>query len=344
MTIAPTSVFPPLVLAALVAWSGRYRHQGTAPPGWRSSAGLGALVAGIDLIRHSHGLATMIALAFVVLVGLRGLRPRLRVACALAAGYLVVMFLIPAGLKLHRDIRQNAVQTRVWTYLARPPAHHISYTLLTAVGRYPNPLGLYYEDRSIDDYIKTHAPWARGEAARVDAARGLLVDYARGHTRQFLAGIAKGAAELGPFVAYVSFMAPRRWEYAWPDIVPDLTVAPRDVARYGKNLLMGFRASYLRLNVWAWGLLALASVALAGALLQAMFAVWRGQAPELAIVAALLYLAWVALPRALVPVQGMDFVMAFWCVAVLCAIHLVLGGAEPPFEPWWARLDRRDER
>ena len=53
-----TSVFPPLVLAALIVWSARLGQVSTLNPVLAlRSAALGVLVGAVDLVRHSHGLA-----------------------------------------------------------------------------------------------------------------------------------------------------------------------------------------------------------------------------------------------------------------------------------------------
>lgn len=325
-----TSLFPPLVLPALLLWSTLLsrRDRLESAVGVAITVAMGALVGTIDLVRHSHGLAAMLALALIVLLGLRGLRPRAVVAAALIGGYMIATVLFPAALKIHRDVQLGRWQGFNITYLQRPPAHHIYYTLLTAVGRYPNALGLYYEDRSVDDYIRKMSP-NRPESAKqlVDDSALLFVDYVRSHPVEYAGILVRGALELPSFVAYTTFMAPKRWDYAWPSIVPGIQVDPRDVARYGSNLLMNFRPSYLRLDPLEWlGFLA----AWAAIGVSAILAVLSRGPSRLVIAAALVYLAMVAWPRALVPVQGMDFIFAFWCTALLCAVHLLRSGPPHP--------------
>ena len=174
--------------------------------------------------------------------------------------------IVPAVAKVQRDVHLNRWNGWSWVYLQRPPAHHLSYTLLTAVGRYPNALGLSYEDRAVDEYIIKRTPRPLNEAGRVDAARGLFFEYVRAHPREYVGTLARGAGELGPFLAYTTFMAPKRWS-GWPEVVPGVDADPRDVARYGQDQLMNVRARYLRLRPWQWVLfgLALTVVAVHGA-------------------------------------------------------------------------------
>jgi 2-polyprenyl-3-methyl-5-hydroxy-6-metoxy-1,4-benzoquinol methylase len=323
-----TSLFPPLALAAFIVWSHSLAPNTPRRLVW-SSIGLGLFIGLVDLVRHSHGLALVLTLAVVLACGLRG--RRLRVATALLAGYLAVTIAVPAALKVHRDIALQRWSGWSTAYLRRPPAHHIAYTLLTAVGRYPNSLGLYYEDRSVDRYITARVPDARNVPARVEAARELWVEYARRYPGEYAAALVGGATELLPFVAYTTFVAPRRWEFAWPSVVPGIAVEPRDLARYGTDLLMNVRVRYLRLDAWQGVVLVLAVAALATAVVRQGILAWRTPATIATPVAvALLYLAFVALPRALIPVQGMDFVFAFWCVSILCAAHVMLEGPPSP--------------
>jgi ubiquinone/menaquinone biosynthesis C-methylase UbiE len=323
-----TSAFAPLSLAALLLWSGHLHETGSRRALLRH-ASLGALVGAIDLVRHSHGLAIILTIGLIVALAIHGLRARGKVMMALAAGYLVITILFPAALKLQRDLTLNRWQGQSVSYLQRPPAHHIWYTLLTAVGRYPNALGLFYEDGSVDGYITRHAPQARGESARVDQARGLMIDYVKAHPWEYAKTLAAGATELGPFVGYVTFMAPKRWELAWPSIVAGVPIEPHDIGRYGKDLLMNVKLRYLRLDAWQWALFGAAWAALLGAAGSVLFAGTR-DVSTIVIGSALLYLVCVALPRALIPVQGMDFVFAFWCVALLAAVHLAAGGPRSP--------------
>jgi SAM-dependent methyltransferase len=315
-----TSVFPPLVLAALIVWSARLGRGSTFNPALvLPSAALGLLVGAVDLVRHSHGLAVMLTLFVVVALGVRGLRARAGIAAALTIGYVAATMVVPAVAKVHRDVHLDRWNGWSWAYLQRPPAHHLAYTLLTAVGRYPNALGLYYEDRSVDEYIISRTPRPLNEAGRVDAARGLFFEYVRAHPREYIGTLARGAGELVPFLAYTTFTPPTRW-LAWPEIVPGLEVDPRDRARYGLDQLMNVRIRYLRLRPWQWALFGAALTVIAVTALGA----------DMTILAALVYLAWVAAPRALIPVQGMDFVFAFWCVALLCAAHVMWSGPRPP--------------
>jgi hypothetical protein len=315
-----TSVFPPLVLAALIVWSARLGRGSTFNPALvLPSAALGLLVGAVDLVRHSHGLAVMLTLFVVVALGVRGLRARAGIAAALTIGYVAATMVVPAVAKVHRDVHLDRWNGWSWAYLQRPPAHHLAYTLLTAVGRYPNALGLYYEDRSVDEYIINRTPRPLNEAGRVDAARGLFFEYVRAHPREYIGTLARGAGELVPFLAYTTFTPPTRW-LAWPEIVPGLEVDPRDRARYGLDQLMNVRIRYLRLRPWQWALFGAALTVIAVTALGA----------DMTILAALVYLAWVAAPRALIPVQGMDFVFAFWCVALLCAAHVMWSGPRPP--------------
>jgi hypothetical protein len=148
------------------------------------------------------------------------------------------------------------------------------------------------------------------------------LQYLRDHPAEYARTLVSGAFELPAFIAYTTFMADRRWTYGWPGIVRGLDVDEHDLAPYGEGLLMNFRYRYLQLSWWQWALLGTAlSAMLAGAV------VATGNGPplrreRLLVGTALVYLAWVALPRALVPVQGMDLIFAFWSVALLCAVSL----------------------
>jgi hypothetical protein len=326
-----TSLFPPLVLAALLIWTPRLAQAATATPAFAvRTAALGAMIGAVDLVRHAHGLAVILALVFVVAIVARGWRLRAGVVVALAVGYVAVTMLAPAVAKVQRDVRMERWTGWRWTYLQRPPAHHVAYTLLAAVGRYPNALGLYYEDRSVDTYISEHSPTPLNAAARVDASRGLFMNYVRSHPLEYAGTLARGAGELPAFLAYTTFMAPKYWD-AWPLAVPGLQVEPRDIVRYGQSQLLNVRFGYLRMRPWQWALFGFAWVAICGAAVKTFRHPRRiREASNATIVAALVYLAWVAAPRALIPVQGMDFVFAFWCVAVLCATHLMLSVPRSP--------------
>ena len=312
-----TSVFPLVILAVLIGWSVLLTGDRWA---WPSAMVVGALSGAIDLTRHSHGLAVLLAVATIVAFGIRGLRRRVRVVSAFAIGFALVTIALPAALKVHRDVRLNRYNGWRLAYLAKPPQHHIYYTLLTAVGRYPNALGLRYEDRVVDQFIVSHSS-ARTTAEVVTAARPLFMQYVREHPLEYAGTVVGGLLELPPFLAYTTFMAERRWTFAWPAIRPEIEVNPDDVARYGEGLLMNVRYRYLRLSWWQWTILAAAWTSMFGALLIPLRADVLGD-KTLLIRAAVVYLAWVALPRGLVPVQGMDLVFAFWSVSLLCAVSL----------------------
>jgi len=323
-----TSVFPLIFLSALIWWTASFTHT---PLPWRSSLVIGALAGAIDMTRHSHGLAILLAAATIVAFGIRGLRRRGHVVLAFGVGFLVMTSVVPAALKLHRDLRLHRYESWDVAYLKKPPQHHIAYTLLTAVGRYPNAWGLRYEDRVVDQYIGSHSS-AQTAAHVVDAARPLFLQYVREHPVEYLRTVMAGAAELPAFLAYTTFMAERRWTLAWPTIRSDIEVDANDVARYGERLLMNVRYRYLRLSWWQWTIFAAAWAFMLTAAVVAL----RNRGPlrgeRLLIAGAIVYLAWVALPRALVPVQGMDFVFAFWSVSLLCAVSLWRAYPPPSFQ------------
>ena len=314
-----TSVFPLVCLAALTWWTAMLQVSGRRS--WVSSIVLGTLAGVIDLTRHSHGLALLLASAAILVFAAHGIRRRAQLAAAFVAGFIAVTIVIPAAIKLHRDVTLNRYQGWRLSYLQKPPQHHIYYTLLTSVGRYPNSLGLRYEDRSVDQYITSHSS-AANTRELIDAARPLWFQYIREHPAEYARTLVSGAFELPWFVAYTTFMAERRWTYGWPAIVDGLDVDEHDVARYGQRLLMNVRYRYLDLSWWQWTIFGTAWAMMA-------IAAWvtvRANGPlrneRVLIGAALIYLAFVALPRALVPVQGMDLIFAFWSVAVLCAVSL----------------------
>jgi ubiquinone/menaquinone biosynthesis C-methylase UbiE len=323
-----TSLFPPLLLAALLPWM---RHLG--PVGARTpiaiTIGLGALVGVIDLVRHSHGLAALLTLAFIVVFGIASWRRRTVVGVALAAGYLLVTLAAPALLRMHRDIELGRWRGWSASYLQRPPAHHVGYTLLTSVGRYPNSLGLYYEDRSVDDYIRRQADLRTAGVRRlVEAATPLLLDYVRTHPLEYARTLVQGTMELPAFLAYTTFVAPKQWELAWPSVAPGLYVDERDVARYGEGLLQNVRWGYVRMGAGPWMVFSGAWLALLCAALSVARS--RDRPRRLVVGGTLVYLTWLAVPRGLVPVQGIDFLIGFWCAAVLSALHLLMSGPPHP--------------
>ncbi len=313
-----TSVFPLIVLSALLWWSSSLT---TTALRWWPTLLVGGLAGAIDLTRHSHGLALLLAVATILAFGVRGLRRRSQLALAFGIGFALITVVVPTVLKLHRDVHLNRYDGWRFAYLKKPPQHHVYYTLLTAVGRYPNALGLRYEDRVVDTYIASHST-SGSSADVVAAARPLFLEYVRNHPLEYLRTVMSGVVELPAFLAYTTFMAERRWTYAWPAIGAHLEVDANDVARYGERLLMNIRYRYLRLSWWQWTIFAAAWTLI---LITALLALrTRGPLREtrLLLGAALVYLAWVALPRALVPVQGMDLVFAFWSVSLLCAVSL----------------------
>jgi SAM-dependent methyltransferase len=328
-----TSLFPVLFLSAFVWWSARL--DDARRRAWMATACLGVLTGVIDLTRHSHGLAVLLTVATILAFGVRGLRRRAQLGLAFAIGFVLVTIAVPATMKVHRDVRLNRFAGWRFSYLRKPPQHHVYYTLLTAVGRYPNSLGLAYEDRVVDRYIASHAPPGMGSIA---AAGPLWVQYVGEHPGEYARALVAGVAELPAFVAYTTFMAARRWSFAWPDIRSDVDVDQADVARYGERLLMNVRYRYLRLAWWQWMIFVGAWFAMLSSAFVALRQRSASRHERLLVGGSLIYLAWVALPRALVPVQGMDLVFAFWCVSLLCAAAL-WRAYPPPITPGDLRVD-----
>ncbi len=318
-----TAVFPPYVFAAIALLAVTV----AIPRGRRllAAAVAGLLTGFIDLARHAHGLA-VIGTFVTWLPWIPP--PRVRVAgaaLALVAGLLVATSAFPAVLKVNRD-RVIGRTSTVSDRLERPPSHHIFYTLLTGVGRYPNALGLKYEDASVDAYIARAAEVTNVDDAIV-ASRRLFFDYVRNHTVAYAYTVARGAAEIPAFIAYTSFTAERRWDLGWPGIVPGLRVDSGDRALYGTNLLMNVRWNYVNATAPQWILFVAAWAALLGAT-AASVRRHRWPADGLAIGAAL-YVAWVALPRVLIPVQGIDLVVTFWLAAGLSGAALLAWRPDP---------------
>lgn len=314
-----TSIFPLVCLAALVWWTALLNVDGRRP--WLSSIVIGALAGAIDVTRHSHGLAFLFAAATIVAFATHGIRRRAELAAAFVAGFVVVTIALPAALKVHRDVTLNRYHGWQLSYLQKPPQHHIYYTLLTAVGRYPNSLGLRYEDRVVDRYIAEHSSAVNTQQV-VDAAGPLWFQYVREHPGEYARTLTSGAFELPWFIAYTTFIAERRWTFGWPAIIEGLDVDEYDIGRYGQRLLMNVRYRYVDLSWWQWAIFATAWAAMIVATVVTVRSRARLKDERVLIAAGLVYLAWVALPRALIPVQGMDLIFAFWSVALLCAISL----------------------
>ncbi|MGH7388984.1 MAG: hypothetical protein ACREM3_05935 [Candidatus Rokuibacteriota bacterium] len=296
---------------------------------------VGVITGATDLVRHPVGLASMVAVATTIVLARRHSRKLLQPLVAAAVGYVMISVGLPAASAIHRDLELGWYRGLSSAYITPPPGHRPYFTLLAAIGRYPNSLGLKYHDGMVDQFLIRRHGGRDYEIVFDRLARQEVLAFVRTRPLEYLWTIVRGAGELPLVIPAVTFNRERIWP-GTPRIPPgvDSAVDPHDHQTAEPSRLHNLRLRYLRLAWFEWAVYLAAVAAVGGGVV--VGACRTAATPEVpvAFLGALTFTAVLAVPRALIPVHGHDFVTAFWATAMLGLVELI--------DAVRGRLTRRD--
>ncbi len=290
----------------------------------------GILIGVIASIRNSEGMAALYAILFSLVILKIGIKQKTVSAAALTAGYLLITIVMPIILALHRDIKTGEYDGDVSLYLKTTGSHQAWHSLVLGCGKYPNSIGMRYDDISCYDILRARYPDAMDPVRNFHGQgyyaglRGIYFNYVADYPLEYLKNIAKSYAELFYFIPYATSAGNLTWwRYGYlplkQGVVPDnwdmpLRTNPRD------NLLV-LKAEYLKLNSIEWGVFILAIIAVVLAVRHAVFAkIEKGNKAIFLSISAYLFL--LATQRALVPQHGFTFVVAFWIFSIISLLYI----------------------
>jgi len=279
----------------------------------------GGIVGAIDLVRHSLGLACVVTLVGTLCLSRCSMRRLTASASAALLGFLMITVVVPATAAIHRDRVLGWYQGLSSDYFKRSPIHRPYFSLLAGIGRYPNSLGLRYNDHEIDMYLVSLHRTSNYAADFDTLAKEEYLAFIRQHPREYAGYLLRGFAELPLVVPAVTF----NHEFLWggtPIIPPDAerTVDDYDRQPSNPNRLHNIHLRYLRLTMLQWLAYGCAAVLLIGVTIYCAWDSWiRGVQAYATFWGGLILLAMLAIPRSMIPVHGQDFVVTFWLLAVL---------------------------
>jgi hypothetical protein len=283
---------------------------------------VGSLAGAIDLIRHSVGIACMAAIAGAIVLSRCSWKRLLATLSGAVIGVILISVVFPGVMAIHRDVRLGWYRGFSLKYLKRPPTHKPYFTLLAAIGRYPNSLGVRYHDRSIDDYLASLYPGVNYAKVFDDLARKEYLEFVRRHPLEYLRYVVRGFSELPLVIPVITFNR----EFIWggtPLIPSDVEALVEDYDRQPANInrLHNIRFRYLRLTPWEWLVYGSAVFLTLGVVIFSGWGLITGMEENAVFWSAFIFLVFLAIPRGLIPVHGHDFVAAFWVVAVLALVE-----------------------
>lgn len=312
-----------LAVACLMALSITISRTQNRWPSFVAAAIVGGIFGLFMLTRYPVGAGAVLAAYFAALLMGRTWKRRIGLVGIIWAGFWTMQSGMPGLVEMHRDAKLEWKRESVLSYFRGPPEHEPWFTLLAAVGRYDNALGVELIDSSVDKLLvarKTAEPnrWPLSYEKVFDTiARDVLIEYIQQHPNEFIAQRVQGTLELFSVIPGVTFMSNDMFGGS-PYVSPAKAaiVNPRDLRR-DTNQLINVRFAYLDLSLVQWAAYILAFASVIGACVYAVMN-WNRKRDPAHILAALVAL-WglYAISRALIPWYGQDFVFMFWVISAI---------------------------
>jgi|SRR5208283_3330916 len=289
----------------------------------------GILLGVIASVRSSEGMAALCAILFSLVIMKIGARQKAISAVALITGCLLITVVMPIIFALHRDIKTGEYNGDASLYLQMISYHQATHSLVMGLGKYPNSIGMRFDDISLYDILRARYPDAMDPVHNFHGKgyypgmRRIYFNYVADYPIEYLKNITKSYAELFYFIPYATSAGNLTWRYGYlplkQGVIADdwdmpFRLSPRD------NLIV-LKAEYLKLNIMECGVFILAIIAVVLAVRQAVFT--KIERDNKAIFLSIsVYILLLATERALVPYHGLAFIVAFWIFSITSLLYV----------------------
>jgi hypothetical protein len=291
----------------------------------------GILMGMIASIRSSEGMAALYAILFCVVSFRMTVKQRALSVVALMAGYFLIIFIMPIIFALHRDIKTGEFNGDLSRYMQTTGNHQGWHSVVLGIGKYPNSIGMRYDDIVCYDILRSRYPDAMDPVHNFhgkgyySGLRGIYFNYIIKHPLEYVKNVIKAYAELFYFIPYATSVGNLTWwRYGYlpkkPGVVADDWDMPMRIDPHGQNLLV-LKYSYLRLTPIEWTVFVLSLFTIILALRSAIFSRVGGNNRAVFLYIAF-YVFLLATQRAIVPNHGLSLIVGFWIFSILSLLYI----------------------
>ncbi len=287
----------------------------------------GLLLGMMASVRNGEGLPALLAVLFLVILLKVGVKQKATLVVTLISGYLLIMVAMPIAFALHRDIKTGEFNGNITPYLQTTGNHPLWHSILLGAGKYPNQLGISYNDVSCYTIVRARYPEAMHPVHNFHvegyfkAARTLYLDYVIHNPAEYFTNLTKASAELVFFfIPYTTSAGNLTWSYGYLPIKPGITPDANDLAP-ARSSLINLRYRYLKLSPIEWGVYILAVLAIALAVRLSLRGVF-GRDNKSIFLATGFYMLLLGTTRVLIPQHGLALITCFWTFSIISLLYL----------------------
>lgn len=276
----------------------------------------GLLIGFIKTIRSSEGLAALLTILFTVFLLNVGFKRKVLFVIIIFMGYFIVTVLMPISFALHRDIRTGEYPGTIAPYLATTGGHPVWHSIVIGMGKYPNSLGMMYDDITCYNIVRKKDPTAMHPVYNIHGKKYYLAlqkiysDYVLHHPVEYAINLMKSYAELFLFVPYATSVGNLIWNFGYPPVKPGVVPEARDLPP-GREGLINLKLKYLKLSFIELTAYIMALISMFLFTRRYLFG-RHGKENRIVFVSMGFYLFLLASLRAFIPAHGISFVVCFW--------------------------------
>lgn len=297
--------------------------------GWAGGLMLSfGLVIGImTSIRDSEGFMALCAVLLCIGLLKVGRREKILPAAAILLGSFLITIVMPIAFALHRDIKTGEFNGDIKPYLQTTGSHPTVHSLLLGVGRYPNSLGMKFQDVACYEITRSKYPEAVDPILNFQgkgywpAIRAIYLEYVVTHPLEYLKNLTRASAEMVfYYIPYATSAGNLFWCYGYLPIKPGITPAAMDLAPTATNLI-NIRYEYLRLSLFEWGTYILAILTIILAIKLSLSGAFGCDNKNI-FLSTSFYMLMLAGTRTLIPYHGLSLITCFWTFSIMSLLYL----------------------
>ncbi len=291
---------------------------------------VGLLIGMMLLIRRSEGMMAFLAMLSCIAFLKTEMRRKVISVVLLVIGIFLVTTIMPIVFALHRDIKTGEFNADLSQYVQTTGKHQAPHSILMGVGKYPNSLGMRFDDIELYNTIRSKYPDSMDTVLNFHgkgyykAMRNVYFEYIMSYPIEYLSNVTKAYAELFYFIPYATSVGNLTWwRYGYlpkkEGVVADDWDVPLRINPHGYNLLV-LKYKYLNLTFLEWGIFIFATFILILAIRLSLLGI--GKNNRNIFLPILFYMFLSATIRALIPYHGLSFIVTFWTLSIISLLYI----------------------
>ncbi|GJQ57637.1 MAG: hypothetical protein D8M57_00160 [Candidatus Scalindua sp. AMX11] len=285
------------------------------------------------LIRSNEGMVFILTLLFCIMVLKIKLKYKLISVCTVVLSFITIFILLPGAIALHRDMKTGEYNGGVLPYLRGPGKHQSYHSLVIGLGRYPNSIGMIFDDIGCYEILRERFPDAMHPSLNYhgkgyyDGLRSIFLDYVTHYPKEYITNLSKAYFELFYFIPYATSTGNLPRDYGYLPEPPGVIVDKRDLGHNVRGIVT-LKSKYLKLSHVEWATFCFAIITI----MYFVFLYLSNRVENvnkkffLSICFAIFLQGTV---RAMVPVHGWSLVISFWIFFFITLLYILFNRAIP---------------